>query len=80
MSDEEKDQTVEIPFGEKANEQATLLLAAAEELDLDPSAVRTGEGVFVVPSEVADKAGLSPDDDDDKDESKRTTKKSAAKK
>jgi hypothetical protein len=78
MSDEEKDQTVEIPFGEKANEQATLLLAAAEELDLDPSVVRTGEGTFVVPTEVADKAGLSPDDDD-KDESKRTAKKSAKK-
>lgn len=38
-------------------ENAILLLAAAEELKLDPSVVRTtGEGYFLVPQEVADKA------------------------
>ena len=47
---------VEVPFGDEPGEQATLLLAAAEELGLDPDVVRTSEGAFVVPSEVNDKA------------------------
>jgi hypothetical protein len=78
MSDEKTDEqpaNVEVPYGENAQETATLLLAAAEELDLDQSVVRTTEGAFSVPPEVADKAGLG-----ESDESKRTTKKSAAKK
>ena len=46
---------VEIPF-DKPSDQATLLLAAAEELGLDPSVVQTSEGGFRVPQEVNDKA------------------------
>lgn len=49
--------TVEIPFGEKPVETATLLLAAAEELGLPAFVVATtSKGTFVVPSEVNDKA------------------------
>lgn len=50
------DDLVEIPFGDKNAENATLLLAAAEELGLDPHVVRTVEGGFSVPKEVHDKA------------------------
>jgi len=51
------DETVEVSFSANNEETAVLLLAAAEELDLDPAvAVRTSEGNFVVPKEVADKA------------------------
>jgi hypothetical protein len=46
---------VEVPF-DKPSEQATLLLGAADELGLDPSAVQTSEGGFRVPQEVHDKA------------------------
>ena len=49
---------VEIPFGDNAQETATLLLAAAEESkDHSAADVRTGTGVFIVPKELADKAG-----------------------
>jgi hypothetical protein len=51
MSDE-----VEVPFDDKPGEQATLLLAAAEDLKLDTSVVKTYEGGFLVPKEVNDKA------------------------
>jgi hypothetical protein len=47
---------VEVPFDDSPGEQATLLLAAADELGLDPDVVRTTEGGFSVPSEVNDKA------------------------
>jgi len=47
---------VEVPFEKKPSDQATLLLAAAEELGLDPSVVQTYEGGFLVPQEVHDKA------------------------
>jgi hypothetical protein len=47
---------VEVPYGENAADTATLLLAAAEDLDLDQSVVKTSEGGFLVPSEVNDKA------------------------
>jgi len=46
---------VEVPF-DKPSDQATLLLAAAEELGLDPSVVQTRDGAFVVPQDVHDKA------------------------
>jgi len=46
---------VPIPF-DKPRDQATLLLAAAEDLGLDASVVRTYEGGFLVPQEVNDKA------------------------
>jgi hypothetical protein len=51
MSDE-----VEVEFGEKPDETAILLLAAAEELDLPADVVRTGGGVFMVPEEVKEAA------------------------
>lgn len=50
------DETVEIAYSANNQETAVLLLAAAEELDMDQSVVRTSEGKFVVPKEVADKA------------------------
>jgi len=49
-------ENVEVPFDDDTKDTAVLLLAAAEDLGLDPSTVRTGEGVFIVPKEVHDKA------------------------
>jgi hypothetical protein len=72
-----------VRFGEKPGETATLLLAAAEELDLDPSVVQVHSDtqMFVVPEEVQKKAGLDKADGDKDEESKpKTTKKTAAKK
>lgn len=43
------------------SDNAILLLAAAEELKLSPSVVRTTEGHFLAPQAVVDKAGLNPD-------------------
>lgn len=64
---------VEVPFGDKPSETATLLLAAAEELDLDANVVGTSDnGIFRVPQEVADQAGFG--------EEKAPAKKAAAKK
>lgn len=41
------------------HDNAVLLLAAAQELELDPGVVRTtSDNVFLVPSDVAKKAGL----------------------
>jgi hypothetical protein len=49
---------VEVPFGDNAQETATLLLAAAEESkDHSAADVRTGTGYFIVPKELADNAG-----------------------
>lgn len=45
------DEYVEVPF-DNAEEQAILLLAAAEEKGIDPSEVRTGSGSFIVPKEL----------------------------
>ena len=47
---------VEVPFDDKSADNATLLLAAAEDLGLDAEVVRTTAGSFVVPQEVHDKA------------------------
>jgi hypothetical protein len=47
---------VEIPFDKKPGDQAVLLLAAAEDLGLDASEVRTYEGGFIVSQEIKDKA------------------------
>lgn len=47
---------VRVAFSANNQETATLLLAAAEDLDLDQAVVRTEEGAFVVPEEVSDKA------------------------
>lgn len=51
---------VEVPFGgNKAEEKATLLLAAAEETDgFSAADVRTIGGAFLVPKELADAAGV----------------------
>lgn len=55
MSDDDK--TVTVPG--LSHDNAVLLLAAAQELDLDPGVVRTnGLGGFEVPAEVASKAGF----------------------
>lgn len=69
--------TVEVPFEGKAGEKATLLLAAAEELDLPASVIRTGNGKFLVPAEVEKKAFDSRSGDD---KQKAPAKKAAAKK
>lgn len=54
MADE--NEPVEVDFDDDPGKQATLLLAAAEDLGLDPSEVRTSGGGFVVSQEVHDKA------------------------
>lgn len=48
--------TVQMPFDAHTKDNAVLLLAAAEELGLDPGVVKTAEGMFIVPKEVHDKA------------------------
>ena len=68
------DETKKVPFEGKASDKAVLLLAAAEELGLDPSVVQTRAGHFLVPAEVEKKAFASRDDD------KPAAKKTAAKK
>jgi hypothetical protein len=70
---------VEVPYGDSAQETAVLLLAAADELELDPAVVRTLEGGFMVPEEVAKEAGVDYDSDDD-DEDSKPARKTAAKK
>lgn len=50
------DDVIEVPFDDNPSDQATLLLAAAEDLGLDAGVVGTREGSFVVPSEVHDQA------------------------
>lgn len=75
MSDE-----VIIPFDQKVNDNAVLLLAAAEELGLPADVVRTTEGAFVVSQEVYDKA-FGPREEEKKVPVKKTAaKKTAAKK
>ena len=67
----------------RSADKATLLLAAAEELGLDASVVRTTSGGYIVPEDVADEAGLSEDKPKPvkKTAAKKTTvKKTAAKK
>lgn len=49
---------VEIPWGTDSQDTATLLLAAAEEMDRDASEVRTVSGAFLVPRDIADTAGV----------------------
>lgn len=48
-----------VPFEGDASNRATLLLAAAEELDLPVEVVETVTGAFRAPEEVVKKAGLS---------------------
>ena len=60
----------------RTSDNATLLLAAAEELNLPAGVVETTGSGFRVPVEVAKKAGLDNNDDD----KPRAAKKAAAKK
>jgi hypothetical protein len=59
------DDVVEVPFGESPSDTATLLLAAAEELDgRHAEEVRTTAGAFLVPRDIAEQAGLAPQEAD----------------
>lgn len=62
----------------RSSESATLLLAAAEDLDLDAAVVRTTSRGYLVPQEVADKAGLG--EGESAPAKKTAAKKTAAKK
>ena len=55
---------VEVPFGEKSADDAVLLLEAAEKIYDDQSVVRTVTGAFLVPEDVAKKAGVKYDKPD----------------
>lgn len=68
----------DIHIGEKSGDNAVLLLAAAENLDLDPSVVRTTSNGFSVPEDVAKEAGFDADGNRVSDAPK--AKKTAAKK
>lgn len=72
--------SVEVEFGDDPGEQAVLLLAAAEELGLEQSVVRTGSRVFVVPEEVRDKAFSTEPEEKKAPAKKAPAKKAAAKK
>jgi topoisomerase IA-like protein len=61
----------------RSRDNAILLLAAATDLDLPASVVRTTTNGYLVPEEIAKKAGLA--DEDSKSE-KPPAKKTAAKK
>jgi len=57
---------VEVAFGDEPSDTATLLLAAAEDLELEPGVVKTtSTGTFIVPSDVAKKAGVKPVEDNE---------------
>ena len=75
---------VDIPFGKSASDTAVLLLLAAQELDLDPSVVKTQpmQNRFSVPIEVGERAFPdSKDTSKDKPVAKKApAKKTAAKK
>lgn len=71
---------VEIPFGENNRDTAVLLLAAADDLGLDRSVVRTKNGAFVVPEEVNEQAFGKPEPAKKAPAKKAATKKTAAKK
>jgi hypothetical protein len=56
---------VKVKYGDNAAGVASQLLAAARSLDLETSVVQTtSDGVFLVPEEVADEAGLSYEHED----------------
>lgn len=67
---------IKIPFGNNNKDNAVLLLAAAEELGLDSSVVRTSTSAFVVPEDVAKKAGFNSEGEP----AKKAAKKAPAKK
>jgi len=70
---------VEVPFGDKPAETATLLLAAAMEKYGNTSAVRTGDNVFVVPEEIAKAAEAKEEPEPPKPPAKKTAKKASKK-
>lgn len=82
----------EVPFGDDISDQAVLLLAAAQELDLPAEVVRTGSAVFIAPDEVVERAFGNRDKAPQKkaesprlhtvksEPAKRATKKAPAKK
>ena len=74
---------IEIPFGDNNTDNAVLLLAAAEELKQDASVVRTSDSAFIVPEDIAKKAGLKgekvEDEDSASEEPKPAAKKASAK-
>lgn len=52
---------VKVEYGDSATDTAVLLLAAVEEMDLDPSVVKVDQeryGFFEAPADVVKKAGL----------------------
>lgn len=55
QQDEQKDEQVSV---EMSQDNATLLLAAAEELDLDASVVKVDNGYLSAPARVVEKAGV----------------------
>jgi len=72
----------EVPFGDNASDTAVLLLAAAEALGLDQAVVKTGTGVFIVPTEVADAANQdlpAPEEEAEPEQSEETVEKQAPK-
>lgn len=74
-----KNEMVEVPFEGEASDRAVLLLEAAEKAGLDQSVVRTRDGGFYVPAEVASAAGFG-EDGEKKAPKKRAAKKAPAKK
>jgi phage protein D len=58
---------IEIPFGDNNKDNAVLLLAAAQELELEASVVRTTYSAFIVPEEVAKKAKVKGEEVDEAD-------------
>jgi hypothetical protein len=78
MSDNE----VYVAYGDNAADTATLLLASAEKKHDNQGLVRSVEGGFYVPKDVADDAGVDYDKGDDEDGSatEQDEKKAPAKK
>lgn len=73
-------ESVEVPYGDKDSDNAVLLLAAAQELDLPPSVITTTGQGFVVPKEVHDKAFGNEKKTEAKAPAKKTAKKAPAQK
>lgn len=51
-----------VAYGDSAQDTATLLLDAAEKAEAHVDVVRSGDGGFYVPEEIAKKAGVDYDD------------------
>ena len=70
-----------VPPGDSAQDTAVLLLEAAEKAGEPADVVRSSDGGFVVPQELADAAGVDYESGDDSDDDeKKPAKKAAAKK